>query len=78
LLVDFPFQELIDVDSEVVFELASYILQVSCSTQKKKKRKQDSPGTGSGHNHFVFLTFSSVQLEGVIGNTDTMTINKIF
>ena len=26
----FSFQELIDVDSEVVFELASYILQVSC------------------------------------------------
>lgn len=26
----FAFQELIDVDSEVVFELASYILQVSC------------------------------------------------
>lgn len=29
--VGFSFQELIDVDSEVVFELASYILQVSWS-----------------------------------------------
>lgn len=29
--VGFYFQELIDVDSEVVFELASYILQVSWS-----------------------------------------------
>jgi hypothetical protein len=42
LLVDFPFQELIDVDSEVVFELASYILQVSCSTQKKKKKGKNT------------------------------------
>lgn len=33
----FPFQELIDVDSEVVFELASYILQVSCFTYTQRQ-----------------------------------------
>lgn len=44
--VVFSFQELIDVDSEVVFELASYILQVGrsalmCASQSQTQKRQE-------------------------------------